>query len=76
MAASNSTQFPNIFAARAVSSRRADAISTLGSEADQEPRLHSGNVAISKTAYSSFRAPPKTSCGLELDEIPDVFVAK
>ncbi|MFT5105226.1 MAG: hypothetical protein ACI8XO_001202 [Verrucomicrobiales bacterium] len=23
-----------------------------------------------------FRAPPKTSCGLELDKIPAVFVAK
>jgi large conductance mechanosensitive channel len=31
---------------------------------------------LKKKSPSSFRAPPKTSCGLELDKIPAVFVAK
>ncbi|MFT4550060.1 MAG: hypothetical protein ACI8XO_003885 [Verrucomicrobiales bacterium] len=33
-------------------------------------------TARRSTAKTFFRAPPKTSCGLELDKIPAVFVAK
>jgi hypothetical protein len=50
-------------------------------EAGARPKTYAPNSKSDKTSsiarsLSDFREPPKTSCGLELDKIPAVFVAK